>query len=170
MTIVKTVSRICTPLLQFVMTQQWVKFGPPTQGSELRTRPARRGPRPARFLVMAVVILRTRVQLLCSRKQQLFSTFCRHGLVRRSMASHPSSTDTARFDFLVIGGGSGGLAGVRRASELGATAAVIESHKLGGTCVSKIRKILLSFPHCISPDALVHLQTSVFNLRVFKST
>ncbi|XP_018601902.1 glutathione reductase, mitochondrial-like [Scleropages formosus] len=41
-----------------------------------------------------------------------------------------------RFDFLVIGGGSGGLAGARRAAELGATAAVIESHRLGGTCVN----------------------------------
>ncbi|XP_066506209.1 glutathione reductase, mitochondrial isoform X6 [Hoplias malabaricus] len=41
-----------------------------------------------------------------------------------------------RFDFLVIGGGSGGLAGARRAAELGATSAVIESHKLGGTCVN----------------------------------
>uniref|UniRef100_A0A674MWG6 Glutathione reductase, mitochondrial n=1 Tax=Takifugu rubripes TaxID=31033 RepID=A0A674MWG6_TAKRU len=52
------------------------------------------------------------------------------------MASDPSSTDITRFDFLVIGGGSGGLAGARRASELGASAAVIESHKLGGTCVN----------------------------------
>uniref|UniRef100_A0A7N8XJK9 Glutathione reductase, mitochondrial n=1 Tax=Mastacembelus armatus TaxID=205130 RepID=A0A7N8XJK9_9TELE len=52
------------------------------------------------------------------------------------MASHPTATDTTRFDFLVIGGGSGGLAGARRAAELGASAAVIESHKLGGTCVN----------------------------------
>uniref|UniRef100_A0A672ZXY0 Glutathione reductase, mitochondrial n=1 Tax=Sphaeramia orbicularis TaxID=375764 RepID=A0A672ZXY0_9TELE len=41
-----------------------------------------------------------------------------------------------RFDFLVIGGGSGGLAGARRAAELGAKTAVIENHKLGGTCVN----------------------------------
>lgn len=53
------------------------------------------------------------------------------------MASDPTAADTIRFDFLVIGGGSGGLAGARRAAELGATTAVIESHKLGGTCVSK---------------------------------
>lgn len=125
------------------MTQQWLKFGPPTRASELRTRPAS-----ASFLVMAVVILRTRVQLLFSCKQRLFSAFCRQDVVRRSMASDPSSTDIARFDFLVIGGGSGGLAGARRASELGASAAVIESHKLGGTCVSKIRKIPLYFPYC----------------------
>uniref|UniRef100_A0A8C1T3S4 Glutathione reductase, mitochondrial n=1 Tax=Cyprinus carpio TaxID=7962 RepID=A0A8C1T3S4_CYPCA len=47
-----------------------------------------------------------------------------------------ASESVTRFDFLVIGGGSGGLAGARRAAELGATAAVIESHKLGGTCVN----------------------------------
>uniref|UniRef100_A0A3P9JEI2 Glutathione reductase, mitochondrial n=1 Tax=Oryzias latipes TaxID=8090 RepID=A0A3P9JEI2_ORYLA len=47
-----------------------------------------------------------------------------------------SESDATRFDFLVIGGGSGGLAGARRAAELGANAAVIESHKLGGTCVN----------------------------------
>ncbi|XP_063314794.1 glutathione reductase, mitochondrial [Pelobates fuscus] len=40
------------------------------------------------------------------------------------------------FDYLVIGGGSGGLAGARRAAELGARAAVVESNKLGGTCVN----------------------------------
>uniref|UniRef100_A0A8C2INS0 Glutathione reductase, mitochondrial n=2 Tax=Cyprinus carpio TaxID=7962 RepID=A0A8C2INS0_CYPCA len=55
-------------------------------------------------------------------------------LFGRSMASE----SVTRFDFLVIGGGSGGLAGARRAAELGATAAVIESHKLGGTCVHNV--------------------------------
>ena len=40
------------------------------------------------------------------------------------------------FDMIVIGGGSGGLAAARRASEYGARCAVIESHKLGGTCVN----------------------------------
>lgn len=53
-----------------------------------------------------------------------------------SMASNPSAEDITRLDFLVIGGGSGGLAGARRAAELGAATAVIESHKLGGTCVN----------------------------------
>ncbi|KAM4586548.1 glutathione reductase, mitochondrial isoform 2-T2 [Fundulus diaphanus] len=61
----------------------------------------------------------------------------RHELIRRSMASdRASAAETTRFDFLVIGGGSGGLAGARRAAELGANTAVIESHKLGGTCVN----------------------------------
>lgn len=48
-----------------------------------------------------------------------------------------AADSVTRFDFLVVGGGSGGLAGARRAAELGASSAVIESHKLGGTCVSK---------------------------------
>ncbi|XP_036406821.1 glutathione reductase, mitochondrial isoform X2 [Megalops cyprinoides] len=47
-----------------------------------------------------------------------------------------ASDSVTRFDFLVVGGGSGGLAGARRAAELGASAAVIENHKLGGTCVN----------------------------------
>ena len=40
-------------------------------------------------------------------------------------------------DFLVIGGGSGGLACARRASgKHGAKTIAIESNKLGGTCVN----------------------------------
>ena len=41
-----------------------------------------------------------------------------------------------RFDLLVIGGGSGGLAHAQRAAEYGARAAVIEHGPLGGTCVN----------------------------------
>ncbi len=41
-----------------------------------------------------------------------------------------------KFDMIVVGGGSGGLAAARRASEYGANCAVFESHKLGGTCVN----------------------------------
>lgn len=89
---------------------------------------------------MAILIHLTRTQssscCLLLRKQ-LFSSFRRNAVIRRSMASDATATETTRFDFLVIGGGSGGLAGARRASELGAATAVIESHKLGGTCVSK---------------------------------
>lgn len=40
------------------------------------------------------------------------------------------------FDYIAIGGGSGGLASARRAASLGAKAAVIEHGRLGGTCVS----------------------------------
>jgi glutathione reductase (NADPH) len=44
-------------------------------------------------------------------------------------------TDLA-FDLISVGGGSGGLACAQRAAEFGAKAAVIEPHRLGGTCVN----------------------------------
>ena len=40
------------------------------------------------------------------------------------------------FDYLVIGGGSGGLASARRAAKHGAKVGMIESGRLGGTCVN----------------------------------
>jgi len=43
---------------------------------------------------------------------------------------------TTKFDLIVIGGGSGGLAHAQRAAEYGMKAAVIESGPLGGTCVN----------------------------------
>jgi len=43
---------------------------------------------------------------------------------------------TQAFDLICIGGGSGGLACAQRAAEYGAKAAVIESGRLGGTCVN----------------------------------
>ncbi len=43
---------------------------------------------------------------------------------------------TEKFDLLVIGGGSGGLAHAQRAAEYGAKAAVVEHGPLGGTCVN----------------------------------
>jgi glutathione reductase (NADPH) len=41
-----------------------------------------------------------------------------------------------QFDLIVIGGGSGGLACAQRATMHGARALLIESHRLGGTCVN----------------------------------
>ncbi len=41
-----------------------------------------------------------------------------------------------RFDLVVIGGGSGGLAAAQRAAEYGARVALVESGPLGGTCVN----------------------------------
>ena len=41
-----------------------------------------------------------------------------------------------RFDFLAIGGGSGGIAAAVRAASYGARAAVVEHGRLGGTCVN----------------------------------
>jgi glutathione reductase (NADPH) len=43
---------------------------------------------------------------------------------------------TERYDLVVIGGGSGGLAHAQRAAEYGASAAVVEMGPLGGTCVN----------------------------------
>lgn len=43
---------------------------------------------------------------------------------------------TKKFDLIVIGGGSGGLAHAQRAAEYGVKAAVVESGPLGGTCVN----------------------------------
>lgn len=41
------------------------------------------------------------------------------------------------YDYLVIGGGSGGLASARRAGKYGAKVALIEATpRLGGTCVN----------------------------------
>lgn len=40
------------------------------------------------------------------------------------------------FDYVVIGGGSGGVATARRAAEHGAKVALVESARLGGTCVN----------------------------------
>lgn len=47
------------------------------------------------------------------------------------------ATTTKQCDFLVIGGGSGGLASARRASGwYGAKVIVVEAKRLGGTCVN----------------------------------
>lgn len=46
------------------------------------------------------------------------------------------SASSGAFDYLVIGGGSGGIASARRAAALGARVALIEAGRLGGTCVN----------------------------------
>lgn len=48
----------------------------------------------------------------------------------------PGAMAAAAYELLVLGGGSGGLAGARRAAELGARVALVEPGRLGGTCVS----------------------------------
>lgn len=40
------------------------------------------------------------------------------------------------YDYLVVGGGSGGLASARRAAAHGAKVAIVEGRKIGGTCVN----------------------------------
>lgn len=46
------------------------------------------------------------------------------------------STSAAQYDYVVIGGGSGGIASARRAAGHGAKVALVEGQKLGGTCVN----------------------------------
>jgi glutathione reductase (NADPH) len=41
-----------------------------------------------------------------------------------------------KYDLLVVGGGSGGLAHAQRAAEYGVNVAVVEHGPLGGTCVT----------------------------------
>ncbi|KAM9376529.1 glutathione reductase, mitochondrial [Pholidichthys leucotaenia] len=84
------------------------------------------------FLVMAVLAPLSRSPSWLALPRLLLSSARRHGL----LSSRGMASETTRFDFLVVGGGSGGLAGARRAAELGAATAVIESHRLGGTCVN----------------------------------
>ena len=58
-----------------------------------------------------------------------------HAAVRLSSAPLMAEGDN-HFDYLVIGGGSGGMASARRAAAHGAKVAVIERERLGGTCVN----------------------------------
>src|ERR1700728_4571175 len=53
----------------------------------------------------------------------------------RHLSTEFTVSDQA-FDLISVGGGSGGLACAQRAAEYGAKAAVIEPHRLGGTCVN----------------------------------
>ncbi|XP_072180636.1 glutathione reductase, mitochondrial-like [Diadema setosum] len=60
--------------------------------------------------------------------------------LQRSLRQFSTATMAAQevktYDYLVLGGGSGGIASARRATEFGVTAAVIEYKRLGGTCVN----------------------------------
>ena len=58
-----------------------------------------------------------------------------HRMAGQSRASTIRCADES-FDYLVIGGGSGGIASGRRAAAHGAKVAVIEKARLGGTCVN----------------------------------
>lgn len=46
-----------------------------------------------------------------------------------------SGDSIATYDYLVIGGGSGGIASARRAAEFKVSVGLIEERRLGGTCV-----------------------------------
>ena len=47
------------------------------------------------------------------------------------------------FNYLVLGGGSGGIASARRAAEFGVSVAIIEKAAIGGTCVSEFNPMFL---------------------------
>uniref|UniRef100_T1JP73 Glutathione reductase n=1 Tax=Strigamia maritima TaxID=126957 RepID=T1JP73_STRMM len=51
---------------------------------------------------------------------------------KRMMSASAAKT----FDYLVIGGGSGGIASARRAAEFGVRVGIVEEKRLGGTCVN----------------------------------
>jgi len=53
-----------------------------------------------------------------------------------SSSTMPPVPATQHFDYLVLGGGSGGIASARRAAEFGVKVGLIESSRLGGTCVN----------------------------------
>ncbi|MFC3122402.1 glutathione-disulfide reductase [Agaribacter flavus] len=46
------------------------------------------------------------------------------------------TSETTHFDYICIGGGSGGIASANRASRYGKKAAIIEAKAIGGTCVN----------------------------------
>ena len=43
---------------------------------------------------------------------------------------------TKHYDYIAIGGGSGGIASINRAASYGKKCAIIEAKHLGGTCVN----------------------------------
>ena len=64
------------------------------------------------------------------------------------------------FDLVVIGGGSGGIACARRASEYGAKVALIEGDRLGGTCVIR---------GCIPKKLMMYASTGIDSLQTASS-
>ena len=64
------------------------------------------------------------------------------------------------FQYLVVGGGSGGIASARRAAEFGVSVGLIEKQALGGTCVS------IFLPHYeIFACGFFHLTNSKIHLQ-----
>src|SRR5688572_16907225 len=66
-----------------------------------------------------------------------FTSSNRISQLHRTLAVMAPFAKQKRYDYLVIGGGSGGLASARRAASYGAKVVLIEStDRLGGTCVN----------------------------------
>jgi glutathione reductase (NADPH) len=76
-------------------------------------------------------------------------------------------TAVSPFDYVVVGGGSGGIASARRAASYGAKVALIESGRLGGTCVNVgcvPKKIFFNAANLA--DALQHASSYGFDIDV----
>lgn len=67
---------------------------------------------------------------------QLSSTTTQNSSYRFSLRLYSKMGEPQKFDLVVIGAGSGGIATARRAAEHGVKCAVIEQQRLGGTCVN----------------------------------
>ncbi|XP_037072790.1 LOW QUALITY PROTEIN: glutathione reductase, mitochondrial-like [Pollicipes pollicipes] len=83
--------------------------------------------------------------------------------IRRGFASMAPTIH--KFDYLVIGGGSGGIASARRAAEFGVKVGLVENSALGGTCVNVgcvPKKIM--FNAASHADALQHHKHYGFNV------
>jgi glutathione reductase (NADPH) len=91
--------------------------------------------------------LMTNMKTICCITYLTFLVFVRSSIAwirnsdssfRRSRfrTSLASSSKDSHFDYLVIGGGSGGLATAQRAAGYGARVGLIEKAKMGGTCVN----------------------------------
>ena len=74
---------------------------------------------------------------------------------------------TYDFDLIVIGAGSGGLAGAKRAAQYGAKVAIIENDRVGGTCVIRgcVPKKIMSYA-AHTADTLADAHGYGFNLDV----
>jgi glutathione reductase (NADPH) len=76
-------------------------------------------------------------------------------------------TAISPFDYVVVGGGSGGIASARRAASYGAKVALIEARRLGGTCVNVgcvPKKIFFNAGNL--GDALKHAASYGFDVEV----
>jgi dihydrolipoyl dehydrogenase len=69
---------------------------------------------------------------------------------------HVADTNGTAFDIVVLGGGSGGYAAALRGAQLGLSVALIESGKIGGTCLHN---------GCIPTKALLHAAEIADNAR-----
>ena len=79
------------------------------------------------------------VGILCLVGKSVLGFFSVHTLLRGKTTFSERTKMNAEnnhFDYLVIGGGSGGVASARRAASYGAKVCLIEKAALGGTCVN----------------------------------